>query len=188
MMTHTYNRVWRLAAVFCLGVPMLQSCGPMTVRDARTGAWVPMQAAVLDVHRDIVIPGGHTRAFFQNGAPVPHINEFQPFCQLEVNTLKEQARSVHPDRFTVTRVGRSIKEVVEARPVMLAMLGGFALTHDDGPSRVTQMFSLRLHSERQPDVRGLACGGAFDAPGHAYAPTMQEIAVALGDFATLALK
>ena len=182
----------RLAVACCLGVPLLQACGPLTVRDAQTGAWVPIQAAAFEVHRDIAIPSGRARTFFQNGKQVSHINEFKSFCQLEISTLQEHVQTVHPDRFTVTRVGRSMEEIVKARTVMLAALDGFALgeSSDDsgGPTRITQMFRFHLHSDRQPDVRSISCGGAFDDPADADAPTVQEIAADLGDYATLVLQ
>ncbi len=191
-MTNINRRALRLAVACCLGIPLLQACGPMTVKDAQTGAWVPIQTAALEVHRDITIPSGRARSLLPKRTQISHINEFQPFCQLEITTLREHAQTVHPDRFTVIRVGRSMEEIVEARQVMLAGLGGGGLGQSDndssGPTRITQMFRLRLHSDRQPDVRSLACGGAFDTPGDADAPTLQEIAAALGDYATLELR
>jgi len=191
-MTNTHDRILRLVAACCLGVPLLQACGPLTVKDAQTGAWVPIQAAALETHRDITIPSGRARTYFQNGKQVSHINEFQSFCQLEITTLKDHAQIVHPDKFTVTRVGRSMEEIVEARSITLAALDNFALGEgsDDGggPTRITQMFRFRLHSDRQPDVRSLSCGGAFDDPSDADAPTVQEIAADLGDYATLELQ
>ena len=191
-MNHIYNRGLYLAVACCLGVPLLQACGPLTVKDAQTGAWVPIQAAALEVHRDITIPSGRARIYFQNGKQVSGINEFKSFCQLEITTLQEHVQTVRPDRFTVTRVGRSMEEIVEARSITLAALDNFALGEgsDDGggPTRITQMFRFRLHSDRQPDVRSLSCGGAFDDPVDADAPTMQEIAADLGDYATLELR
>lgn len=191
-MKHTHNRIFHLAVACCLGVPLLQACGPLTVRDEQTGAWVPIQAAVFELHHDITIPSGRARTFFQNGKQVSHINEFKSFCQLEISTLQEYAQTVNPDRFSVTRVGRSMEEIVDARSITLAALDTFALgeSSDDsgGPTRITQMLRFRLHSDRQPDVRSLSCGGAFDDPVDADAPTMQEIAADLGDYATLELR
>ena len=191
-MMNTHNRVLRMAVACCLGVPLLQACGPLTVKDEQTGAWVPIQAAALETHRNITIPSGRARTFFQNGKQVSHINEFQSFCQLEITTLKDHAQIVHPDKFTVTRVGRSMEEIVEARSVTLAALDNVARgeSSDDsgGPTRITQMFRFRLHSDRQPDVRSLSCGGAFDDPSDADAPTVQEIASDLGEYATLELR
>jgi len=195
IMTKFDRRGLRLAVACCLGVPLLQACGPLTLRDEQTGAWVPIQAAALEVHRDIAIPSGRARTFFQNGKQVSHINEFKSFCQLEISTLQEHVQTVNPDRFTVTRVGRSMEEIVEARSITLAALDNFILArgvgsdgNDGGPTRITQMFRFHLHSDRQPDVRSVSCGGAFDEPADADAPTVQEIAADLGDYATLVLQ
>ena len=57
-----------------------------------------------------------------------------------------------------------------------------------GLSREMQVYVFSLQSERQPDVRFLICGGAFDDPADADAPTRQDIAAALGDYGTLTLQ
>lgn len=159
----------------------------MQVRDAQTGNWISLQSGILELHHDIQIPGGRTRVFFQGSEQLPRFNEFAPFCQLEVTQLRDRSQTLQPDRFTITRVGRKTEEVVALDAVMVASLGSSAWLgrNDSGPLRVTEMLYFRLHSDRQPMVRELACGGAFDTPGLAYAPTLQEIAAALGEHATL---
>lgn len=175
-----------------LALPLLPACGPMSVLDAQRGAWVPIQAATLEILRDITIPAERTRAFFQDGAQVPGINEFKPFCQLEITTLRDTARTVRPGSFTVVSVGSKMQEVVQAAPLQVAALDGFVLFADTedggGPSRITRMLIMALRSDAQPDVRRLDCGGAFDDPFDADPPTLQEIAAALGGYATLVVK
>lgn len=187
-----YDSLKRPVLLGLIGIPLLQACTPMQIRNTQTGTWVPIQAGTLEVRRDITIPAGRTRAFFQGGMQVSGINEFKPFCQLEVSTLLDKPQTVHPDSFTITRVGGKAEQVVEAAPVMLAALDGFFVQmgndNGGGPSRITQMLNFRLHSDHQPDVRRLSCGGAFDDPWDADAPTVQDIATALGDYATLMVR
>lgn len=190
-MLNLYNFRKHLLLVCLLGIPLLQACGPLQIRDTQTGNWIPFQAGTLELHRDIHIPGEHTRTFFQGGAQLPHINEFKPFCQLEVNRLREEPQTVQADTFAITRVGGKTETVVALTPALVASLDtNLAVLdrNDGGPLRITQILYFRLHSNRQPDVRELACGGAFDSPGNAAAPTLQEIAAALGDNATLTLR
>lgn len=189
-MHHLHHTLTISALTSLLGMMLLQSCGPIQIRDTQAGNWVASQAGILELHRDIHIPGERTRVFFQGGAQLPRVNEFQPFCQLEVTYLRDSVQTVHADRFTITRVGRKTEEVVALDTVMVASLGNVAWLSrgDSGPLRVTEMLYFRLHSDRQPEVRELACGGAFDAPGLAYAPTVQQIATALGEHARLLLR
>lgn len=189
-MPDLYDSIKRLLLVCLLGMP-LQACGPQQIRNAQTGDWVPFQAGTLELHREIRIPGERTRTFFQNGAQQPGINEFKPFCQLEVNRLREEPQTVQPDSFTITHVGGKTETVVALTPTLVASLDNNVAwldRNDGGPLRVTQILYFRLHSNRQPDVRELGCGGAFDSPGNAAAPTLQEIAAALGENATLTLR
>ncbi len=67
-------------------------------------------------------------------------------------------------------------------------MGVGAFSGEGGVTRHTQVFLFRLHSERQPQVRQLNCGGAFEDPGLAQWPTLQDITRALGDHATLRLE
>ena len=179
----------RSIALICLaGALLLHGCGPMQIRNAQTGAWLPITGGTLEVHRDIGIAAGRARTFFQDGVPASGINEFKPFCQIEVSTLRETEQTIRPDSFAITPVGGRYEQVVEMVPTQLASLFvgiGTSVDGGDSPSRVTHMLYFRLHSPKQPDVRGFACGGAFDDPGDADAPTLQEIANALGSYATL---
>lgn len=190
-MLNLFDSMKRLLLACLLGIPLLQACGPLQIRDTQIGNWVPFQAGTLELHRDIDIPSERTRTFFQGGAQQSGINEFKPFCQLEVNRLREEPQTVQADKFAITRVGGKTETVVALTPTLVASLdNNFALLdhNDGGPLRVTQILYFRLHSDHQPDVRELACGGAFDSPGNAAAPTLQEITAALGENATLTLR
>ncbi|MBU2477493.1 MAG: hypothetical protein KKA36_00250 [Gammaproteobacteria bacterium] len=190
-MSIRFNATHRLALLLLLSTLPLQGCGPLQIRNEETGTWVPFQAGTLELHRDIHIPSERTRTFFQGGVQLPHINEFKPFCQFEVNRLRTEVQTVQADSFAITGVGGKTETVVGITPTLVASLDNNIASldrSDGGPLRVTQILYFRLHSDRQPDVRELACGGAFDSPGNAYAPTLQEIAAALGKHATLTLR
>lgn len=175
----------RLIPIYVAGLLLIPGCTPMQVRDAQTQRWTPIQAGSLEIRRDITIAAGRARASFQDGVPAQGINEFKPFCQIEVNTLRERPQVIRPDNFVVTPLGGRLEPVVTRQPVQVAALFvGFG-SGGDGPSNVSHVLYFRLHSPTQPDVRELACGGAFDHPGNADAPTLQDIANALGSYARL---
>jgi hypothetical protein len=175
----------------CACLTLLQACGPLTIRDTTTKTHVPIQTGTLELHQEVSFPSERTRIFFQDGGIVASINEFKPHCQLEIDPLRDVVQKVQPDRFEITRVTTRIDQVVMTRPVQLATvrMGGSMLfgKSDGGVSRHTLVYLFRLQSERQPEVRQLNCGGAFDDPGLAEWPTLQDIAHALGDYATLTL-
>jgi hypothetical protein len=151
---------------------------------------MPIQTGTFELHREVSFPRERTRIFFQDGAILASINEFQPHCQLEIGPLRETVQRVQPDHFRITRVATRTDQVVLTQPIRLAAvgIGGsllFGRSSDGGESRRMQVYLFRLHSERQPQVRQLNCGGAFDDPGLAEWPTLQDIARSLGDYATL---
>jgi hypothetical protein len=171
---------------------LLAGCGPLLIRDTERNAYVPAQAGTFALHKAITVGGGRTRVYLQDGEPVSGVNEFKPHCQLQVNTLEDTLRTVHPDTFTITRVSTRTDQVVQSVPLRLAALGTFQQAHfghdDGGETRRMYVYLFYLQSDRQPDVRALICGGAFDTPGLAERPSLQEIAAALGAYGTLTLR
>lgn len=185
---HLHPFRWTLLA--CLLLPA--GCGPLLIRDTGRDTYVPAQAGTFELRKAITVGGGRTRAYLQDGEPVAGVNEFRPHCQLQVNTLEDAPRTVHPDTFTITRVSTRTDQVVQSVPLRLAALNAFRRVrfgHDDGgETRRMHVYLFYLHSDRQPDVRALICGGAFDTPGLAERPSLQEIAAALGAYGTLTLR
>lgn len=181
-----------LPIVLSICLSLLSGCGPLLIRDDARGAYVPIQLGTFELHKEVIVRGGHTRTYLQGGRVVSGVNEFLPHCQLEVNTLKETPRTVLPDTFTLTRVSTRTDQVVQTAPPQLATLDDFTLTHvydfDNGESRRMYVYLFFMHSDRQPDVRALICGGAFDSPWLAQRPSLDEIAESLGGYGTLILR
>lgn len=165
---------------------LLHGCGPLTIRDAATGSHRPIQRGSFELHKEVQVPAGRTRVFFQDGELRPGINEFRPHCQLEVNSLRDRPQTVQADVFSITRLSTRSDQVVLRGPLQTAALAHFGIG-DGGESRRMFVYLFGLHSDRQPDVRALNCGGAFDDPGLAERPTLQEIGAALGAYGTLTL-
>jgi hypothetical protein len=171
---------------------LLSGCGPLVIRDDERNAYVPIQTGTFELHKDVTIRAGRTRAYLQDGAIVPGVNEFRPHCQLDVNTLQDVPRTIKPDQFNITRISMRTDEIVQASPLRLAALGDIGLAASDafdgGLTRRMYVYLFFLHSDRQPDVRVLICGGAFDDPIDAKLPTLGEIARVLGENGTLTLR
>ena len=180
---------WLIGVLLC-GIAFLPACGPLTIKNEDTGTYVPAHRGRLELHQDVVVPPGRARVFFQMGKVVSGgINEFRPHCELTVKTLKDEAQTIHADTFTIKRVSRNIQQVVKSDRVLLASLIDFQLATGgdggNGESMQMHVYIMNLHSDEQPQVQYLVCGGAFDEPALAKSPTLQNIAAALGTFATL---
>jgi hypothetical protein len=172
---------------------LLVACGSLLIRNEATRDYVPLRNASLELHRDVVVPPGRTRVFFQQGMVQPGIDEYRPHCELTVRNLIDQPQTIHVDHFTVERVSADIVHVVTSGDVVVAVNVDFRLTSGggdgggDGEGRQMKIYTLYLHSGRQPEVLSLVCGGAFDFPSLATRPSIQDIEIALGDYATLKL-
>ena len=181
-----------LIGVLLSGIAFLPACGPLTIKNEDTGSYVPAHRGKLELHQDVVVPPGRARVFFQAGkVGSGGINEFRPHCELTVKTLMDEPQTIHADTFTIDRVSRSIEQVVMSKRVLVASLIDFQLANGDGgngESMQMHIYIMNLHSDEQPLVQYLVCGGAFDEPALARGPTIQDIAAALGTFATLELR
>jgi hypothetical protein len=177
-------------------VPLLAACGQLLIRNEATREYVPLGNASLELHRDVVVPPERGRVFFQEGVVQPGINEFRPHCELTIRKLADRPQTILADHFTVERVSAETVHVVTSGEVVVAVNAAFRLTggdggdgggDGDGEGRQMKIYTLYLHSDRQPEVLSLVCGGAFDLPALATRPTLQDIETALGGYATLEL-
>jgi hypothetical protein len=174
---------------------LLAACGPLSIRNEATREYVPLRDASLELHRDVVVPPGRARVFFQDGVAQPAINEYRPHCELTVSHLADQPQTIHADRFTVERVTADNLRVVASGDVVVAVMADFQLASGagggdgggNGEGRLMKIYTLYLNSDRQPDVLSLVCGGAFNYPALALRPSLQDIETALGGYATLQL-
>jgi hypothetical protein len=106
-----------------------------------------------------------------------------------VRHISEQAQPVQADRFTIDKVFGTLDQVVSSDPVRVAAVGAIAGGggNGNGESRLMYTYFMALHSDQQPHVTYLVCGGAFEEPAFADYPTLQDIRTAMGDYATLTL-
>jgi hypothetical protein len=185
---------WR-ACGSALTLVLLAACGPLVIRDDARKEYVPLRSAVLELHRDVDVPPERTRVFFQDGQVQSALDEFRPHCELTVRNLVNRPQTVYSDRFLVTHVSTDTEQVATAGNVVIAVnvdillsSGGGGDSGGDGEGRQMKTYIFKLHSDRQPDVMSLVCGGAFHMPARAARPSLQQIEHALGDYATLLLQ
>lgn len=176
--------VYALTLLLAVGV-MLSGCRPYAVRNAADASShhrsVPV-GTVLVLHRELTIAPTYARVFFQNGHAGSAISEYQPHCQLEVRRVLPVTQTVQPDEFVIRKVVYDIIDVAAAPGVKLAWIMSGA---GGEVSDIMMAWDMRLHSDKQPQVVKLMCGGAFDSPGRARLPSLEEMRAALGSYASL---
>ena len=84
----------------------------------------PGFALFLSVETPVRIPANRAHAKFQRGRPVRGVNRFDPWCDLEIDTVSPTPQVVEVGRFRVERVGQAFIRDYNTR--MPALLGGLS--------------------------------------------------------------
>jgi hypothetical protein len=141
----------------------------------------------LILNRELEIPGGWATARLQFGRVVPfgHVQEYQPHCIFEINTVRPEPQHVQPDTFEIIRVQHNISELA-------AVSGSFIrtdFTDRNGPGQMFYKTIFTLHSARQPGVMRMVCQSDQYAAGIGIPRylTLSEIRQALGSIFTIEL-
>jgi hypothetical protein len=181
-----------MKAFVLVGALLLGGCASLSSPnpDSPYYAYPPGWAAQLN--RVLPINPGSATVRLQYGRIVPRngVQEQDPFCILEVNTVSNQVQLVQPGRFEIVQVSRSVSGITAAASPLIHpgfMKTGFGGGHDD-PSFLYFITLFRLHDAAQPDVRSLRCAWDQMAPGNRSLMrhlTLDEMRQALGDWITL---
>ena len=127
--------------------------------------------ATMDVGRlsllaPLVIPAASATVRLQYGKPVARngVQEQDPFCVFEINTVSDGPQTVKPDTFRITRHSHAISSIADAA---LPWPGAIrvALFDDDRPTHIYYQTLFRLESAMQPGVRLLTCMSNQNLPG-----------------------
>lgn len=148
--------------------------------------------STISLLQPLTIPAQDTQVFIQYGKAVYSTgytygyDQYYPFCFFEVQDIAETEQTILADNFTITEVYRDETEFVQTTPTRMASL--ITVSGDYGISIIVQTMTMKLHSDKQPGVSKLVCGGGFDLPPFAELPTIKEIEEALGDIAQLKIQ
>lgn len=126
----------------------------------------------------LTIPPESATVRLQYGRPVTRnaVQERDPFCVFEIDTVSDSPQSVHPDTFRVTRISHSISSIADAFALAQPALMKVSLNNDDRPTHIYYKTLFHLHSARQPGVRLLTCMSNQNQPG--IAPFMRHLTAA----------
>ena len=135
-----------------LGLLMLAACQTRDYPITSPFYLIPLGSHLV-LHQDITIPANRARALIQNGHILERrdIDQYYPFCEFEILTLKDTDQVIKADTFTIHKLDKRME--TSSQPIRYA-----SLVSDRFESRLiaynTQYY---LHSDRQPDVYRLMC-------------------------------
>jgi hypothetical protein len=144
----------------------------------------------LSLQAPITIPAGAATLRLQYGRVTAFnaVQEQDPFCVFELETVREQPQPVAPGSFDILSINRSV-ETFAGMPVLPFRTMRVGLGQDDGgPSQIYYKTAFRLASNPQ-QARALTCMSNQYMPGIAIMRhlTLQEMRDALGGLFTLDL-
>jgi hypothetical protein len=144
----------------------------------------------LHLHERLRIEPDAATARLQHGRVVARnaVQEQDPFCVFEIDTVRPETQVVQPGEFAITGISRSV-ETFAGMPVFPRYTMRVSLGDDDSPSHIYYKTTFRLRDAQQP-VRALTCMSNQNAPGNANFMrhlTLAEIRGALGSRFTLHL-
>jgi hypothetical protein len=117
------------------------------------------------------------------------VQEQDPFCVFEIDSVSPTSQTVLPGRFEIIAVTRSV-ETLAGMPLFRSawQVRRVSFGDDDSPTHIYYKTTFRLRDGVQP-VRALSCMSNQNAPGIAIMRhlTSGEIRAALGDWFTLRL-
>lgn len=135
----------------------------------------------LELLAPLAIPPESATVRLQYGHPVARnaVQEHDPFCIFELETVADSTQTVQPDRFRILDVAQVIDSISAT-----SLPGPIRVSFSDRrPSHLYFKTRFRLASEQQPRVRMLTCMSNQFAPGNEHRMrhlTLQEMRDALG--------
>ncbi|OZA31114.1 MAG: hypothetical protein B7X93_00750 [Hydrogenophilales bacterium 17-61-9] len=167
---------WLLGGCASLGSP-----NPASPYYAYSPGWVAR------LERPLTIPRDAATVRLQYGEVVPRnsVQEHDPYCVVELNTVRAEPQVLQPGRFEVWRVTRSVETLAATASPFLKTRYAF---DDTGPSFLYYKTEFHLRDPAQPDLRSLTCAWDQMAPGNRALMrhlALDEIRSALGDWIAL---
>lgn len=155
---------------------------------------VPPKGTIVELKQALTFSPGSSRIYIQDGVVSRRrgVDDYRPWCQFYLYESQEDMkhpRTIEPDRFTVTRSSQRV-DFVQAQAITVAAVGiGAGSPYISARGEIgaqTLATTMRLSSEKQPQVHELKCATTDDARRDNYV-SVNKIQATLGEIATLHL-
>ena len=146
--------------------------------------YVPVDST-FELTRPITIPAQSKRIFFQNNElmSIREVNEYHPYCELQVSIARSTPQTVSPDEFVVFKVYQILKFQLAQEALQVA-----AMRDPDGVEDFQLVATvMELYSPRQPEVSRVVCA-AWGLPQDMSFVTVAMIRGLLVEFFSLDLQ
>jgi hypothetical protein len=171
-----------------LGMLLLGGCAGLQSADPASPYYAYSTGWAAQLNRPLTIPADAATVRLQYGRIVPRnsVQEHDPFCVVELDTVRAEPQILRPGHFEVWRVTRRINPVTAAAksPLIKAQV----IDDEGDPSFLYFITEFRLRDPAQPNLRGMTCAWNQMAPGNRMSMrhlTLDEIRLALGDWISL---
>ena len=169
------------------GVLVLAGCAGLQSDDPGSPYYAYPTGWSIALHRPLTIPANEATVRLQYGRTVPRnsVQEYDPFCVVELDTVRETPQTLAPGRFEVWRVTRSVTPIMAARASPFRRVDG----SDEGD--LTFLYyatEFRLRDPAHAGLRSMVCTWNQMAPVNRALMrhlTLAEIRSALGDWLSL---
>lgn len=192
-----------LLGTLCIGLAACQSIPTSYDDPLDNPRSVPPPGTIIELNQALTFNPNSSRSRVQNGRAIgtARYDRFTPWCEFYLYDSRESlktTRTLEPDRFEVVKSSQGI-EYVNAQTVDVAAVGfgigvgvgvGAPLYsnpfYDDDVGPVTMKTTMRVRSDRQPQLHEISCSRMDDAWLRNYV-SVNQIIKTLGDVATLKL-
>jgi len=173
---------------------MLSACVSTPPGSIGSGLYTVPVGSIVKLNQPLTIPGNKARTGVQFGKATISVNQYEPYCEFLVNTIKEKTITLPAGDYRVTRVRRYEIPIAGSRPSGGTMVASSSESTAWAAQAIAPAndwlytTAFRLESNAHPDIRQLECGNAFPA-GYmmTHHITMNEFESLAGDILTLQL-
>lgn len=169
---------------------LLAGCASLASPDPASPYYAYPPGWTAQLNRPLTIPPDSATVRLQYGQVVPRngVQEQDPFCVVELNTVSDAPQTLRPGRFEVLRITRSVSTLFADAASTPFMKAQFVNDDDGAPTFLYYITEFRLRDPAQPALRGMRCAWNQMAPGNRPLMrhlTLGEIRGALGGWITL---
>jgi hypothetical protein len=169
---------WTLSIMLTL----LAACqGPLT-RGPDSAYYTYPTGMNIVLGRTLTVPANSATVRLQFGRTVASnaVQDTEPYCIFELNTVRDVPQPLAPERFDVIRIERRIQDF-SGMPVA-PMQGLFG--RDEGPSQIYFITEFHLNAGKNGNVRSLSCQSNQSSltPPQQRHLSLQEMQGAVGDY------